>query len=86
MLQSWSESNGKDKLSDFVERYWHFDNITAMTKDEFIEDYVSWAAEKKYHQNRSKAAELYDLASDGISTLPANTPSTKMLVSFYKIT
>ena len=74
MLQSWSESNGKDKLSDFVERYWHFDNITAMTKDEFIEDYVSWAAEKKYHQNRSKAAELYDLASDGISTLPANTP------------
>ena len=51
-----------------------------MTKDEFIEDYVSWAAEKKYHQNRSKAAELYDLASDGISTLPANTPSTKMLV------
>lgn len=80
MLQSWSESNGKDKLSDFVERYWHFDNITAMTKDEFIEDYVSWAAEKKYHQNRSKAAELYDLASDGISTLPANTPSTKMLV------
>ena len=77
MLHSWSESNGKDKLSDFVERYWHFDNITAMTKDEFIEDYVSWAAEKKYHQNRSKAAELYDLASDGISTLPANTPSTK---------
>ncbi len=80
MFRSWNESSGKDKLSDFVERYWHFDNITAMTKDEFIEDYVSWAAEKKYHQNRSKAAELYDLASDGISTLPANTPSTKMLV------
>ena len=27
-----------------------------------------------------KAAELYDLASDGIPTLSANTPSTKMLV------
>ena len=79
-FHSWNESNGKDKLSDFVERYWHFDNITAMTKEDFIEDYISWAAEKKYHQNRSKAAELYDLASDGISTLPANTPSTKMLV------
>ena len=51
-----------------------------MIKDEFIEDYVSWAAEKKYHQSQSKVAELYDLASDGISTLPANTPSTKMLV------
>ena len=51
-----------------------------MIKDEFIEDYVSWAAEKKYHQSRSKVAELYDLASDGISILPSNTPSTKMLV------
>ena len=49
MFRSWSESNGKDKLSDFVERYWHFDNITAMTKEAYIEDYVSWAAEKKYH-------------------------------------
>lgn len=79
-FKSWNENNGKDKLSDFVERYWHFGNITEMTKEEFIDDYISWAAEKKYHQNRSKAAELYDLASDGIPTLSANTPSTKMLV------
>ena len=79
-FRSWNESNGKDKLSDFVERYWHFDNITVMNKDEFIDDYIVWAAEKKYHQNQSKAAELYDLASDGIPTLSANTPSTKMLV------
>ena len=79
-FRSWNESNGKDKLSDFVERYRHFDNITVMNKDEFIDDYIVWAAEKKYHQNQPKAAELYDLASDGIPTLSANTPSTKMLV------
>ena len=36
-FRSWNESNGKDKLSDFVERYWHFDNITVMNKDEFID-------------------------------------------------
>ena len=79
-FNSWNESNGRDKLSDFVERYWHFDNITGMTKSKFIDDYVKWAAEKKYHQNRSKAAIIYDLASDGIPTLSANTPSTKMLI------
>jgi len=79
-FNSWNESNGRDKLSDFVERYWHFDNITSMTKSELIDDYVKWAAEKKYHQNRSKAATIYDLASDGIPTLSANTPSTKMLI------
>lgn len=79
-FNSWKESNGRDKLSDFVERYWHFDNITSMTKSEFIDDYVNWAAEKKYHQNRSKAATIYDLASDGIPTLSANIPSTKILI------
>lgn len=26
-LKSWSEDNGKDKLGDFVDRYWHYDNI-----------------------------------------------------------
>lgn len=79
-LRSWNEGNGKDKLSDFVERYWHFDNIVSMKKDEFVEDYIEWAKENKYHQNCSKALEIYELASDGIATLSANTPSTKMLV------
>lgn len=79
-IYSWNEGNGKDKLSDFVERYWHFDNIVSMKKDEFVEDYIKWAKENKYHQNRSKALEIYELASDGIATLSANTPSTKMLV------
>jgi len=79
-FNSWNESSGRDKLSDFVEKYWHFDNITAMAQNDFIEDYITWAKEKKYHQNRSKAAEVYELASDGIATLSANTPSTKMLV------
>lgn len=51
-----------------------------MPKEEFIEDYVKWAKENKYHQNQSKAATVYELASGGIPTLSSNTPSTKMLV------
>lgn len=31
MFSSWNEANGKDKLSDFVERFWHFDLITSMS-------------------------------------------------------
>lgn len=79
-FKSWNETSRKDKLSDFVERYWHYDTITAMTREEFIEDYVEWAKGNKYHQNQSKAATVYELASDGIPTLSSNTPSTKMLV------
>lgn len=79
-FKSWNEANGRDKLSDFVERYWHFDNIISMNETEFVEDYITWAKSMKYHQNQSKAKEVYKLASNGISTLSSSTPSTKMLV------
>ncbi len=79
-FKSWNESNNKDKLSDFVERFWHYDVITAMSLEEFTEEYLSWAKEKEYHQSRSKAEEVYELASGGIPTLSSSIPSTKMLV------
>lgn len=80
LLKSWNEANNKDKLSDFVEIFWHFDIITAMSREEFRSAYIEWAKEGKYHQSQSKAAEIYELASNGIPTLSASTPSTKMLV------
>ena len=80
MFNSWNEANGKDKLSDFVERFWHFDLITSMSLEKFTEEYIAWAEEKKYHRSRSKAEAVYELASSGIPTLSSGTPSTKMLV------
>ena len=80
MFNSWTESNHRDKLSDFVERFWHFDLITSMSCEEFIAAYLDWAKQKKYHQNESKARQVYELASNSIPTLPSNSPSTKMLV------
>ncbi len=79
-LETWNESSGKDKLSDFVEEYWHYDTIRRMSEEEFIIAYCEWAKRKKYHQNKNKAIEIYELARDGIPTLPSSTPSTKMLV------
>ncbi|WP_330671222.1 IS110 family transposase [Blautia producta] len=80
MFNSWNEANGKDKLSDFVERFWHFDLITSMSLEKFTEEYLVWANEKKYHRSRSKAEAVYELASSGIPTLSSSTPSTKILV------
>ena len=80
MLKSWNEANNKDKLSDFVEIFWHFDVIVSMKQEEFVLAYVQWAKERKYHQSQSKAIEIYELAANGISTLPSSTPSTQMLV------
>lgn len=80
MFNSWNETNGKDKISDFVERFWNFDLITSMSLEKFTEEYLVWAKERKYHRSRTKAEAVYELASSGISTLPSSTPSTKMLV------
>lgn len=65
MFNSWNEANGKDKLSDFVERFWHFDLITSMSFEEFTEKYLAWAKEKKYHQSKSKAAQCKGTYSMG---------------------
>ena len=80
VFNSWNEANGKDKLSDFVEAFWHFDLITSIGKEKFVEEYLNWAKEKKSHQSKSKAEEVFDLATNGIPTLSSSTPSTKMLV------
>jgi transposase len=75
-----SDNPTKDKLSDFVETYWHYDNITKLTELKFVESYQKWAKKNGYHASESKARKIYAMASSGIPTLPSNTPSTKMLV------
>ena len=70
----------RDKLSDFVEHYWHYDNITKLSEEDFVKSYQEWAKKKKYHASESKARKIYAMASSGIPTLSSSTPSTKMLV------
>ena len=81
MLAGWNEGNRKDKLSDFVERFWHYDMITRLNESEFIEQYKLWAKEKKYHQSQDKAKAIYRMALNSIPTLSSDTPSVKMLVT-----
>jgi transposase len=80
MLKSRSDKPEKDKLNDFVEEYWHYDNISKKSEKQFINSYKSWAKKKEYHQSESKAIKIYSLAKEGIPTLSSNAPSTKMLV------
>ena len=80
LLQGYSENNRRDKLSDFVAEFWHFDNIKKYSENKFIDQYNLWAKEKGYHQSVDKAQKIYVLASNGIPTIASNAPSTKMLV------
>ena len=80
ILNNRSDKPDKDKLNDFVTEYWHYDNITKKSEKQFISSYLKWAKKKGYHQNETKAKQIYALAQEGIPTLPSNTPTTKMLV------
>ena len=80
LLKGWNETNGKDKLSDFSEEYWHYDNITRQSEEEFADSYLEWAERKGYHRRQDKAIKIYALAKEGIPTVSSSTPSTKMLV------
>ncbi len=75
-----AEASGKDKLRDFVEVFWHFDNITKMTEKRFLLVYEKWSKKKGYRFSETKAKEIYALAMDGIPTLSSNTPATKQAV------
>jgi transposase len=81
LLKNHSNSNGNNKLRDFIAQYWHFDNITKKSQKQFINSYISWAKKKGYHPSEAKAIKIYALAKEGIPTIKSNSPSTKMLLS-----
>lgn len=56
----------KDKLLDFLEKWWHKDLIIEKTEEEFVEEYKTWAKEKRYHPNANKAKAIYKIAEDSI--------------------
>ena len=62
----------KDKLLDFLEKWWHKDLVLEKTEEEFVEEYKRWAKEKRYHPNVDKAKAIYSLAEDSISTQPSH--------------
>ena len=80
LLKSHTRTTGKNKLCDFVERFWHCDIITNMSENRFVCEYIKWAKKKGYHPNETKAKSLYANALECIPTLPSKLPSTKMLV------
>lgn len=62
----------KDKLLDFLEKWWHKDLIIEKTEEEFVEEYKTWAKEKRYHPNVNKAKAIYKIAEDSISIQPSH--------------
>lgn len=67
------------KLTEFVNRYTHFQVILDMGEKNFTADYCKWAKKMGYRCNERKAAEIYALAQNGIPSL-SNSQSVKIVV------
>ena len=80
LLNAFDKYNGRHKLGDFVEKYWHFELIKCKTREEFIKEYNEWANEMKYQPSQEKANKIYDLAISGISSLPMSRGSFKTII------
>jgi len=74
-----SEEPTRNKLNDFIEEYWHYDNITKESETRFVSDYCIWTKKKGYQANEAKAKAIYAMARNGIPTLSSSAASTKML-------
>ena len=59
LLKGHIRTTGKNKLCDFVERFWHCDVITSMSESKFVLEYIKWAKKKGYHPNETKAKSLH---------------------------
>ncbi len=70
----------KDKLIDFSEKYWHFDNIAKMSESEFISDYQLWCKKEGYSFTNSKAIAIFELAKESIPTLDSKIQNTQLFI------
>lgn len=80
-IQSVLKDNASNsKLTDFVQRYYHFSHIIDMGEKRFTSDYCKWAKKKGYRLCERNAKKIFALAQNGIPVLP-DTQSTKIVVT-----
>lgn len=73
VLSHDSAAFNRDKLSDFVEFWWHIDLVKRCSQAAFVRKYNAWAKKKGYHQSERKGLEIYTLAQNGIPTVSSTS-------------
>ena len=74
-----NDNPSSHKLTDFVNRYYHFGHILEMGEKRFTSDYCKWAKKQGYRMYERLASEILAVAQNGIPVLP-NSSVTKAVV------
>ena len=68
------------KLTEFVKKYVHFQQIDSMGETRFIRDFCKWSQKQGYRVDHERQArKIFTLVQNGIPVLP-HTPTTKIVV------
>ncbi len=76
---------GKMKLSSFVARYIHFENILKLSQKRFKSEYCKWGQKQGYRNCEQTAEKIYAVAKNGIPVLPNCISTTIAVCKFFGI-
>jgi transposase len=68
------------KLYDFTKKYWHYDNISSKSFNQFDKTFKTFIKKKGYRYSLDKSKKIYHLAKISIPIYDSKFPSTKSLV------
>ena len=78
-FSSRKKKNGRQKWVDFAAHFWHVENITDKTLEEFTDVYRVFCLENNYQYKASKAKQVYEKCIGKPATL-ARSATTKLLI------
>ena len=79
LFSSRKRKNGRQKWVDFAAHFWHIDNITDKTLEQFTNEYKDWCLENEYQFKESKASLVYSKCA-GLAPSLARSSTTKILI------
>lgn len=68
------------KLYDFTRKYWHYDNISSKSFNQFDKTFKNFVKKKGYKYSLEKSKKIYHLAKISIPIYDSKYPSTKSFV------
>ena len=80
LFNSPARKDGHEKWVDFAAAFWHCKCVSDVPENSFKERYAKWCKKHRYNYSPAKANEIYNKASNLVSTLPKND-TAKLLVT-----
>ena len=80
---SYRNAKGHYKWVDFVRRFWHKDNVAAVSIQSFSESFRKWYKRTGYHYSQADAERIHRHARESVATFKKND-STKLLICYLQ--